>query len=100
MNVAAIDTLALARKLKEKARFTPEQAEGVAEAINEVMADELATKRDLGDLRRDLVELGGQLRSEIDRLRADTELLKRDLTIRLGGMLIASVGILAAIIRL
>ena len=47
MTAAVIDTLALARKLRDKAHFTPEQAEGVAEAINEMLAEQVATKADL-----------------------------------------------------
>lgn len=49
MTAAVIDTLALARKLRDKAHFTPEQAEGVAEAINEMLTEQVATKADLRD---------------------------------------------------
>lgn len=115
MSVAAIDTLALARMLKEKAHFTPEQAEGVAEAINGVMADQLVTKRDLADLRRDMSDMEARLRAELHSeigalraevhsegasLRADMELLKRDLTIRLGSMMVVAVGMVTAMVKL
>ncbi len=41
------DTLALAQKLRDKAKFTPEQAEGAAEAFAEAMSEQVATKADI-----------------------------------------------------
>jgi len=43
MSAIPCDTLKLARCLREKAHFTPEQAEGVADAFQ----DQVATKDDL-----------------------------------------------------
>jgi hypothetical protein len=40
--------------LREKGRFPPEQAEALAEALGEVMQDELATKADVGGVKSDL----------------------------------------------
>lgn len=76
MSVAAFDTLKLARSLRDKAKFSPEQAEGLADAISEVMQGDLATKSDLR-------ETEGRLRTEIETiksdLRADIEATKSDL---------------------
>jgi hypothetical protein len=74
------DTLRLARRL-EAAGFAPQQAGDMAEAIAA-----LATKADLR------AEIGG-LRAE---LKADIEILKRDMTIRLGSMMIVAVGVILA----
>lgn len=126
---AAIDTLALARKLRDQAHFTQEQAEGVAEAINEVMADRLATKDDLkneiaavrsemkaefaavrsemkaefaavrGEMKAEFAAVRGETRAEIAALRAEIELAKRDLKIWLGSVGVVITGILLAAIR-
>jgi len=46
MTTIAVDTLKLARALRD-AQFTPEQAEGAAEAIAAAMQSDLATKDDV-----------------------------------------------------
>jgi hypothetical protein len=73
------DTLKLARRL-EAAGFPPQQAGDMAEAIGEAV--QLATKADIAALRAEL--------------RTDIELLKRDMTIRLGSMMIVAVGVILA----
>jgi hypothetical protein len=77
-------TLRLARRL-EAAGFAPQQAGDMPEAIAEAIA-QLATKADLK------AEIAG-LRAE---LKADIEILKRDMTIRLGSMMIVAVGVILA----
>ena len=44
---AAFDTLKLAQAFRDKAKFTPEQAEGAANAIAEAFRTDLSTKADL-----------------------------------------------------
>ena len=61
---AAFDTLRLARSLRDKARFSAEQAEGVADALAEAMQADLATKSDLRE-----VEL--RLEAKIEATKAD-----------------------------
>jgi hypothetical protein len=78
------DTLKLARRL-EAAGFAPQQAGDMAEAIAEAVA-QLATKADLQ------AEIGGW-RAE---LKAELEILKRDMTIRLGSMMAVAVGVILA----
>jgi hypothetical protein len=75
MGAIPFDTLKLARSLRDKAKFAPEQAEGVADALSEAFQEEIATKTDLREL---------ELR----------------LTIKIGGMLVIAVGVLAAILKL
>lgn len=75
---ATFNTLAYAKKLKA-AGFTDEQAEIQAEALAEIIEERLATKQDLNEL---------ELR------------LKHDLTLRLGGMLVAGIVIVATLVKL
>lgn len=56
--------------------------------IREVDLSALATRNDIGLLKRD-----------IERLKHDLECLKRDLTIRLGGMLVVAVGAVATLLQ-
>lgn len=70
---AAFDTLRLARSLRDKAQFSAEQAEGMADAIAEAMQADLATKSDLRE-----VEL---------RLEAKIEASKSDLIKWVVGMI-------------
>ena len=78
------DTLRLARQL-EAAGFASQQAGDMAEAIAEAISA-LATKADLEAAI-------AALRVE---LKADIEILKRDMTIRLGSMMVIAVGVILA----
>jgi hypothetical protein len=42
-----IDTLKFARKMQDKGSMTREQAEALAESLNEALVDQVATKKDL-----------------------------------------------------
>ncbi len=80
-NTLAFDTLAYSKKLK--AAGVPErQAEVQAEAFAEIIEDRLATKQDILMLQRDMKEL------------------EMRLTIRLGGMMAASIAIVAVLVKL
>lgn len=75
MTGVAFDTLKLARRLREKAGFTPEHAEEASEALAEAVGGaELATKVDLREL-------------------------EQRMTIKFGSMLIVAVGIIIAALR-
>lgn len=51
MTVVPFDTLALARKLRDDAKMTQEQAEGIAKALAEAMSGaDVATRADLAPL--------------------------------------------------
>lgn len=51
------------------------------------------------EFRAEIATLRAELRAEIAAVRAELELLRRDLTIRLGGMMIVAVGVILAAIR-
>ena len=85
MNAVPFDTLKMARKL-EAAGFPAAQAAGAEEALVEAMAGtELATKADVLGMKAEL--------------ESKLEVLRRDMTIRLGAMLIASTSIVLAAMR-
>jgi hypothetical protein len=56
MSAIAFDTLKFAKRLKE-AGFMEQQAEALAAAEAEFIEDNLATKRDIVDLKREIKEL-------------------------------------------
>jgi hypothetical protein len=88
------DTLSYAKKLKS-AGFTEEQAEIQAETFLAIVQEQLVSKRDLK-------ELENELKKDIKALEVKTEtgfeLLRRDLKIWMGGMLVVSVSVLGALI--
>ena len=88
------DTLTYAKKLQE-AGVPPQQAEAHAEGLRALIEDNLATKRDIEELR-------AATKHDIELVRRDMKemelRLKHDLTLRLGGMMIAAVTVLAAMI--
>jgi len=75
MTAIAFDTLKFAQTLRDKAKFTQEQSEGLANAIADVTSDQLATKADIRDLKQDMREmemrLEAKIDSKIDALRID-----------------------------
>jgi hypothetical protein len=95
--------LKLARRL-ESAGFPPKQAGDTAEALAEAMSGaELATTADIAAVKSDLGAVRSELKAQIAALRpelkADIELPRRDLTVRLGSMIVVAVGILLAAIQ-
>lgn len=78
MTITTFDTLMYAKKLKE-AGFTEQQAEVQAEAMRELIDNNLATKCDLKELE---------------------EHLTSKLTIRLGGLMIAGITALSILVSI
>ncbi|MCJ2019282.1 CCDC90 family protein [Methylobacterium sp. E-065] len=76
MSAVAFDTLKFARALRDKAKLSPEQAEGLADALVDVFDGNLATKADIRDVQADIQ----RVRSEVETLkvqtRADIEALR------------------------
>ncbi len=75
------DTLAFAKKMKE-AGFTEKQAEAQAEALGEIIGANLATKKDIEQLRKEIAE-------------TKVEIIKW-----VAGMLVAQAAIIAALVKL
>ena len=106
----AFDTLTYAKKLQEAGVPAP-QAEAHAGALRELMEDNLATKRDLKELevalrkeiellRRDVKEMETGLRSEIELVRRDLQMMRRDIVIWLGGLIIVATTALGILMKL
>ena len=118
MATAPFATLKLARALRDKAGFSQEHAEAAADAFAEVVAEQVATKQDVRDVRAEIEALRtemraefaavrgemraefGSVRNEFAAVRAEMAAGFRDveqrITIRLGGMLVVLAGILLA----
>lgn len=58
MTTVAFDTLKFARALREKAKLSPEQAEGLADAMAEALQGDVVTK---ADLRAELAETRAEI---------------------------------------
>jgi hypothetical protein len=118
MAAAPFDTLKLARALRDKAGFSQEHAEAAADALAEVISEQVATKQDLKDLdaglRAEIAELRNEMRTEFAAVRSEAGSLRAEMRgefaalraeiaaaeqrtiIRLGGMLVVLAGILLA----
>lgn len=84
MTAITFDTLAHAKKMKAVG-FTEQQAEAQAQAIAEVIDENLATKKDIAELRTEL--------------KRDIKELEYKLTIRMGGMIGGAIAILGYLIK-
>ena len=103
MNAVPFDTLKMAQRL-EAAGFAPRQAAGASEALAEALAGaDLATKADIASTRGDIAGTKAELKTELlaveARLMAAMELLRRDMTIKLGSFMFVAVGVLLGAIR-
>jgi hypothetical protein len=83
VSAVAFDTLKFAQTLRDKAKFTPEQAEGLSEAFAQASADQLATKADItglrADLKVDITDLRTELKVDITDLRTELKVDIADL---------------------
>ena len=83
----AIDTLKVAKRLRE-AGFTEPQAEAVVAAVQEgTEGAELATKADIAELR---TELKAEIREAELRLAAKIEAIKADILNRVFGLILGT----------
>jgi hypothetical protein len=114
MNAVPFDTLKMAQRL-EAAGFAASQAAGASEALAEALTGaDLATKGDIAGVKGEIAALRTELKSDNASLKAELkgdnaslraellgamELLRRDMTIKLGGMIFIAVGVLLAAMR-
>ncbi len=110
MGSPMFDTLSYSKRLRE-AGVPEAQAEAHATLLIEAVQENLATKQDVAELKRDIAEVHGRidgLKTELKRDIADVRTeLKRDLvvlenrmTIKLGWMLTAAVAAMATLTKL
>jgi len=85
MNAVAFDTHAYIKKMVAVG-FTEVQAEVQSQALTDLVVGQLATKEDLA--------------REIETLRVEIKAVEYRLTIRMGGMLAAAVGVVTVLVKL
>ena len=105
----AFDTLKAATRLQNEAGFNEKQARVLVATFAEGIGENLATKDDVTMLRNEMAtkddvavlrsEIAG-LRNEIPVLRGEMRELEQRMTIRLGAMIAAAVGIIVALDKL
>ena len=114
----AFDTHKYVKRLTT-AGMPESQAEVIADEQRSLIEDQLATKRDIKELeaatKRDIKELEAATRQDIAEIRRDIKEseerltmrfdkrlveMEHRLTLRLGGMMIAGFGVVAALIKL
>jgi len=98
----ALDTLEVSKRLKT-AGFDDVQAEalvGVFREQRDADLSQLATKDELlavrNDLKAEIARLEATMNAGFAAIRAEMEILRRDITIRLGGMIVVATGVLLA----
>lgn len=103
MGQVAFDTLQASEEL-QTAGLTSEQAKAISLVVRKSheVAD-VATKRDLEDVRKDMQARFEKTDAQIADVRKDManrfDKLGLQMTVRMGGMLIAAIGIMTAILR-
>lgn len=99
----AFDTLEYAQRLR-RAGFTPEQAEGQAQALAAVMTESIATKQDLRELEARLTATMdarfAAMDGRLDAMETGLVAMEMRLTLRLGGLMVAGVGVVSALVKL
>ena len=94
-----IDTLSIARDLKAT-ELPPEQAEAIAAAIGRSVTEGAASKADMQLLRADFQVLRADLQSSEERLTARIETASKQLLIWLMGVVVATGGLIIAVMKL
>lgn len=89
----AFDTLKAATRLQNEAGFNEKQARVLVATFAEGIGENLATKEDMAALRSEMEVLREVLRGEMRQL-------EQRMTIRLGAMIAAAVGIIVALDKL
>ncbi|MCJ2085099.1 CCDC90 family protein [Methylobacterium sp. E-005] len=92
MTAVAFDTLRFVRTLREKAKMSPEQAEGLADAVSEAIQNDLATKTDIAMVRTDIEALRLSTKTDIEALRLSTKADLREAELRLEARIEATKG--------
>ena len=98
----AFDTLKAATRLQNEAGFNEKQARVLVATLAEGIGENLATKEDVAMLRGDMAVLRGDMATKEDLavLRGEMCELEQRMTIRLGAMIAAAVGIIVALDKL
>lgn len=98
----AFDTLKAATRLQNEAGFNEKQARVLVATFAEGIGENLATKEDVAALRSEMATKKdvAMLRGEMEVLRGQMRELEQRMTVRLGAMIAAAVGIIVALDKL
>ena len=114
MTTALFDTHKIVKELQE-AGFDESQAEAVVAAIGTTVMGNVATKQDLLDARnelkqdikdarneakQDVKDARNEAKQEASELRAAMQAMELRITLRMGGMIMAGIGLALALDRL
>ena len=108
MSAVAFDTLKFAQNLRDKANFSPAQAEGVSQAFSEAITDQLATRGDLtvlaskdeiADLRKEIGAFRLQTKEDFARLEVKVEATRSEILRWMFGQTLLILGAVLAIGR-
>ncbi len=91
----AFDTLKAATRLQNEAGFNEKQARVLVATFAEGIGENLATKEDMAALRNEMAT-----KEDMAVLRSEMRQLEQRMTIRLGAMIAAAVGIIVALDKL
>jgi hypothetical protein len=86
-----------AKKLRE-ANVPEPQAEVHAQALRAPVEERLATKQDIELVKREIKEVEARLLHQIDLVCKEIELGRKDVLIKLRGIMVAGTSVLAALI--
>jgi hypothetical protein len=92
---STFDTLQIAKRLKSGG-FGDDQAEAITIVLRETRDADLSRLVTKEDLLATKNELKSDLTTGINSLRAEMGIMRRDIAIRLGGMLVVATGVLLA----
>ncbi len=113
----ALDTYKAVKMLKE-AGFDEPQAEAVVTTVGNAFDDTVATKTDVAELRieiqeirteiqevradlhAEIQEVRAEIHAEIQEVRAEIRELEQRMTIKMGGFLAATIGLITALNKL
>ena len=85
MGEPAFDTLNIAKELERDFGFEQKQAEGAAVMIHRHLVGNVATKEDIAALDK---KLSGEITRVEEKLSGEIKLMGRDMTIRLGALVV------------
>ena len=99
MSRFAFDTHTFVKHLT-RAGMDEQQAEALVECQVQLINDNLATKQDMEEVKRDIEALRLETKKDIAALKTDMQKMELRLTLRLGSVIIAAVGVFATLIKL
>jgi uncharacterized protein YdhG (YjbR/CyaY superfamily) len=108
--VIPIDTLAYAKRLIQ-AGMPQQQAEVQAQVLKEIIDNNLATKKDIAEVKADIERVRAELKADIERVKADIERVRAELKVDIAkvkadiikwimGMLIAQSAVIVGLLQI